>query len=110
MARAAPGVVRHGTAKNLADVGQGYSANGESEHSRQSAHGGSDKRQRLTTPPKWVRGDLTVGELIEKNAKQLAKLNSHILLERDPDRKANIQKQAEIKSRFLARLKSEVQK
>jgi hypothetical protein len=39
MAAKAPGVIRHGTPRDLADHGVGYTASGASEHTRESAHG-----------------------------------------------------------------------
>src|ERR1700682_4233523 len=55
-----PGVVRHGTARALADNGQGYRANGESQHSRQSA------RPALLNSVSHMKGtDMTTTQEIE---------------------------------------------
>jgi hypothetical protein len=108
MARVAPGVVRHGTAKNLADVGQGYSANGESEFSRQSAHSANAVKMRGNSPK--TTGKRTTAEIIAQNETQLAKLRGNLLIENNPARIAKMKRDLEIKSAFVARLKAETTK
>src|SRR6185312_3246603 len=59
MARAAPKVIQHGTAKQLADFGVGYTASGASEHSRHAAHSANDIKFASHTPRK--QRDTTFG-------------------------------------------------
>src|SRR5260221_127510 len=96
--RTAPGVIRQGTAGQLADHGTGYSANGESQFSRQSA----------SAPViKLGEGKRTHGRLIRDTEKELAKLEQREREEREPMRLAKIRANYCIKSAFLAKLKSE---
>src|ERR1700737_4954471 len=96
MAHAAPGVVKHGSAKNLADHGAGYSANGESEFSRQSAHAPNVSLK---------KGKRTDGRLIRETEKALRKLKYRASEERDPTRLMKLEKNIAIKSAFLDRLR-----
>ena len=95
MARA-PGIVRHGTARNLADHRDGCSANGESEFSRQSAHAPNISLN---------KGKRTDGRLIRETEKALGKLKYRASEERDPKRIMKLEKNIAIKSAFLDRLR-----
>ena len=96
MARA-PGVVRHGTAKQNAEHATGYSANGESMHSRQVAH----------VNIKLGEGRRTSGRLIREQSGALAKLKYRMTVETDEDRLRKIRKDIAIKSKFVAKLKKQ---
>jgi hypothetical protein len=111
MAKRAPGVVTHGTAKQAADVGIGYTASGVSEHSRQIAHSTNTKMQGYVEPepPRWLQGDPTLDEKIADQTKKLAALRARLKTERDPERRAKVMKNIEIKTRFIAQLKTEQQ-
>jgi hypothetical protein len=101
---ARPGVVRRGTARDLADHDAGYSANGESEHSRRAA-----SAPNFTTRSHVARtkGKHTSADLIAENKSLLAKLRGEILTETNPARLAKLRRNLEIKSRFVAKLESE---
>jgi hypothetical protein len=109
MARRAPGVVTHGTAKQAADVGIGYTASGVSEHSRQIAHSTNIKMHGYVepAPPQWTRSGPTVAEKIADQEKKLAALHMRLRTERDPERRAKVTSNIEIKTRFIAQLKAE---
>jgi hypothetical protein len=104
MARAAPNVTRRGTAKELADLGHGYSANGESEFSRHSAHSANVKMR--SHAPK-TRGARTTSDIIAQSESQLAKMRGDLMLENNPARIVKLKRDMEIKGAFVARLKSE---
>jgi hypothetical protein len=87
----------------------GYSANGESQHSRQVATGAKQKieqQQRRSWPQ---RGRRTLIELIAENATELEQLIDRSNRETDPERVRKIMRNIEIKQRFLATLRSEYQ-
>jgi hypothetical protein len=118
MVRAAPKVIQHGTAKQLADVGVGYTASGASEHSRNAAHSANDIKLASHTPrkqrdrtfggPRYVT--LSLGEKIAFQTSALAKLNIDLILEKNSERRAKLQKNIAIKSAFLERLKTEAKR
>jgi hypothetical protein len=97
-------VSRSGTAKELARGSTGYSASGESQHSRQAAHGGNMK---LPGYVENVRGKRTRGQLIEQHKSLLAKLRGDILIEDNKARRAKLERNFEIKTKFLNRLLTE---
>jgi hypothetical protein len=96
MAKHSPGVRRHGTARQEAEHDAAYSANGESQYSRQVA-----------STPKLGEGKRTDGRLIREQSGALAKLRFKASIEMDPARLAKIGKDIEIKSKFLAKLKGQ---
>jgi hypothetical protein len=109
MVRAAPKVTRRGTAADLANLGVGYSASGASEHTRQAAHSTNVKMRSYEepAPPKWHQDGPTLGEKIADQAKKLAALHMRLRFERDPERCEKVRKNIEIKTKYLAKLKSE---
>jgi hypothetical protein len=107
MARRAPGVVTHGTAKDLADVGVGYTASGASEHSRQSAHNGRPRDEFANDFRPERPANLSHGELIARTAKQIAKLNGDILLEDNRARREKLRHRLDLKKQVFERLQSE---
>ena|ERR1700722_889633 len=111
MVRAAPGVLRHGTAKDLADVANGYTASGASEHSRNSAHSHISHLNSFvddTRPPEWARTEKdALGFTIADNARQLAALHMRLRTETNEQRRDKLRKNIQIKTKFLDRLKQE---
>jgi hypothetical protein len=106
----APGVIRRGTASDLANLGVGYSASGASEHTRHAAHSTNTKLANYEEPkaPVWTRTALEqLGEKIAKQAKFLAAFHVRLRTERDPERRAKIMKDIPIKARYLEKLKQE---
>lgn len=105
-----PGVIRHGTARDLDNLGIGYSASGSSEHSRHAAHSQNTKTAGYVEPkpPLWARTEREqLGEKIAKQAKFLAALHMRLRTETSPERAAKFGKDIEIKTRFLEKLKAE---
>ena len=100
----ARGAITRGTARDLADHGHGFSANGESEYSRRSA-----RAPDVTMVGHVAKGHgpRTHAALIAENESQLAKLRGDILLTTDRVRLAKLRKSFEIKLRFVERLKKE---
>jgi hypothetical protein len=101
----AKGAIKHGTARELADQGVGYSASGSSEHSRHAAHSQSSREHYDFRPER--KGKMTHGEFIARTSRQVAKLSGDILLEDNRARKARLQKDHLLKSQLLERLKRE---
>lgn len=100
-----PGVTQHGTAKQLADNGVGYTASGESEWSRQAASNGNAKMQ--SAEPDQVRGvfkSKPKEDLIYRNRHAIRKLARKMKTETDPIKLAKLKKHYEIKSMFLSKL------
>lgn len=96
-------VRRSGTAKELSERAVGYSASGESQHTRQAAHGNGHLPGYVTT----TRGKRTRDQLIEQHKSLLAKLRGDILIEDNKTRRAKLEKNLEIKRKFLDRLLAE---
>jgi hypothetical protein len=94
----ARGAIKHGSAKDLAEHDAGYSANGESEHSRRAA---SSPKISLS------HGKRTDGRLIRENESKLAKIRARLLTENNPAQLVKLKRDFEIKSAFIERLKSE---
>lgn len=105
-ARRKPKVIVRGTAKEIAERAPGYSGNGASEFSREAAQG---VRPRMTVndsprnePKPHVY--LLQHQLIAKNDRELSHIQKRLLVETDPERRKKLQRDLEIKSRFLSRL------
>jgi hypothetical protein len=98
MAARGPGVVRHGTARDLADKAMGYVASGTSEHTRQISHANI----------KLGDGKRTDGRLLRETAKELAKLEHKLTCETDPVRRAKCAKNVSIKRSFLAKIEKQL--
>jgi hypothetical protein len=99
-----PGVFTRGTARDLADLGNGYAANGEGQYSRQAA---SPPLVALSGYVPKTRGRRSHSALIAQNVSLMAKLRGDLLLTDDPIKRARIEKNLDIKQRFIARLKAE---
>ena len=112
MVSKAPGVVRQGTADDLAKTGDGLSANGVSQYTRESAHAAN----RLKTPSyRERRGQWTRTEqekhafLIRRSEIELGRLRDKLEATRDNDRRKKYSSDIAIKTGFIAKLKSEIQ-
>jgi hypothetical protein len=90
--------IRHGTAKDLSERADGFSANGESQFTRRSA---------ASTNIKLGEGHRTSGHLLREMQVGLRKLRYQERNERDPIRLEKIRKNISIKSGFIATLKSQ---
>src|SRR5260370_36831316 len=95
------GVISHGTARDLAEKGEGYAANGLSEHSRHAAHSQNIKLPSYQANVRKIRGPKSSAELIEEATKALAKLQRDARSETNPVRLAKLRKNVEIKTRFI---------
>lgn len=101
--KARPIIHRGTSSRDLSDHGDGYSANGESEHSRRAAS------ERDFMMPRHVakgRGKRTPAGLIAENESELVRLRGEMLIETNPTRLVKLKRNFEIKSRFVERLKS----
>jgi hypothetical protein len=94
-----PTVFRGGTAREIAEHGLGYSANGESQYSRNAA---------ATANIVLSKGKRTDGRLLRENENQLAKIAQRLSIETDPAKIMKLRKDHAIKSRFVEKLKSEL--
>ena len=100
MAKILRGVFRRGTAAELADHAIGFSANGESMWSRNSANPkGDGKRNR--------RRSYSPEEEISVSKTALAKLHQSAGTETDPVKLTKLRKNIEIKTRYIAKLGAE---
>jgi hypothetical protein len=99
-----PGIFQRGTARELADFDEGYSCNGESVFSRQAAQA-QNVTMRSNAPK--TSGRHSQAALIAENVSQMAKLRGDLLLTDDPIKRARIEKNLDIKQRFIARLEAE---
>lgn len=98
------GVIVRGTAREIAEHGTGYSANGEGEYSRRVASAPNVKMRGHVAK---TRGKHSQVALIAENESLLARLRGEIAIETDPARLAKLKKNFEIKTRFVERLRSE---
>jgi hypothetical protein len=89
----ARGAFKHGKKKNT-DAEPGYSASGESQHSREAAH----------VNIRLGEGKRTDGRLIREQSGALAKLKFKAEIEIDPAKLAKLQKDIAIKTAFVAKL------
>jgi hypothetical protein len=105
-----PGVTSVGTARDLAEKGLGYAANGIGEYSRHSAHSQNIKLPGYVEHGPKVRGPRAPGQLLGETIKALAKLERDARTERDLTRLAKLKKNIGIKSAFIARLGGNVEK
>ena len=109
MASKAPGVIRHGTARDLADHGVGYTASGESEYSRHSANAKNQTQmERRHEHGRAPRASKNVHELLARANYELRKLKIEISLESSRERLTKLQKDLAIKTAFIARLEKEI--
>jgi hypothetical protein len=102
-----PGVTSQGTANDLAELGNGYAANGESEHSRRAAR--PDRYVTFARLIEKVQSNERRDHLIRRHSRALANLRGDIMVAKrnDPARVAKLEKNLEIKQRFVDRLRSE---
>ncbi len=88
----------------VAERAPGYTANGESQFSRQAAH----SVPKMASRPYRVKGrPHTLAELIVRTEADLRFLHCDLRLEDDKARRAKIAKNLEIKRQFLEKLRSE---
>jgi hypothetical protein len=100
-----PGVVSHGTARDLADHSVGYSASGESQFSRNAAStGGGRDADQLPDSIKGRYAPDRKSNLIFRNRQEIRKIARKIKDETDPAKLAKLKKNYAIKSMFLAKL------
>src|SRR5258708_6284543 len=97
-----PGVVRVGTARDLAEHEAGFSANGTGEFSRDAAHG-NVKLKGYSVGPGKLRGPRSLDELIAENIRELNKLRIKQREATGPERD-KITKAIMIKGAFVMKL------
>lgn len=93
------------TAAQDAAAAPGYQPSGESEFSRRAASG--DRPVSMNGSPRTEskpHGYLMLHELIAKNDRELSKIQKRLVTETDPAVRRRLQRNLEIKSRFLSRL------
>jgi hypothetical protein len=110
-----PGVVSVGTARDLANVGVGYTGSGASEHTRQAAHGKGGSHDGVVLGGKVWRERVTVkaSTLADHNRKraifkieaELEQLRRHLKMEKSPTRLSRFKKDFEQRQEFLAHLR-----
>src|SRR5260221_5369201 len=107
MASRRPGVTSRGTARELAELDNGFAANGESMFTRRAAKPDANATMAGNVPK--TRGRHSHAALIAENMSALAKLRGDLLLaSSDPARQVLIRHNITIKENFLQRLRSEM--
>lgn len=106
--RKPPGVIRTGTARDLADHGVGYTANGESEHSRRAAQPGSNVTLRSGAGLLNIKGRRTVELNLACNEVEVLRMKAALCTETNPTRRQKLVKNLEIKGAFCERLRAEL--
>jgi hypothetical protein len=99
------GLIKRGTADEIASAVGGFSANGESAWSRSAARSGKARDGEQDRPPRPK--NLSRDELIARTTKRIAKLRCDISLETGAVRRAKLERDLAIKSELLTRLKAE---
>jgi hypothetical protein len=104
-----PGAVTHGTARDLADHGAGYSANGESQFSRQSAST-ADSVKLPSYAPRQQRADKKKSPeaLLKFQRSALARLRYDLSMATSTIRRQKIENNLAIKTRFIATLERSI--
>jgi hypothetical protein len=108
-----------GTARETAERGEGFSANGESQWTRNAAQPGNVKLNHygLEEPKPWRPDGAKLRQReermaraadIEFNEVEIAKMVARVQTETNPERRAKLRKNIGIKRRFVERLKSEL--
>jgi hypothetical protein len=99
----ARGAIIRGTAEELANSATGYTASGESQFSRRAAS--APLHDERSQRPVWK--NVPRDQQIARTAKRVAKLKCDISLETDKNRRAKLEKDFELKSALLERLRAE---
>ena len=99
-----PATLTTGTAKENAEHDEGFSANGESQFSRRAAHPDNVRLQGYKRP----RPKMALAADIGFNVIEIERMQRALTVERDPKRIAKLRKNIEIKTKFVERLKSEI--
>lgn len=95
--------MKRGTAQELAEHGVGYVASGEGQYSRNVASSANIKLGGYREPE---TDDKSISSLIAHQTKLLQRLREKLAREIDPVRRAKLQKDFEIKARFIVKLRS----
>ena len=95
-------IIKRGTARDSAEHGVGYVASGESQYSRNVAASANIKLGGYAEPE---RDDKSIRSLIDHQEKLLKRLRENLAREINPERRAKLQKDYEIKTRFVMKLR-----
>jgi hypothetical protein len=102
--------VSAGTPRDLAQHDSGYTANGESEHTRHVARGGAPMLRSAVAPRRISKGhQLPLPQLIRETRGGIRWLECELQIEMRPARLTLLTKNLEIKRRYLATLIAEQQ-
>ena len=107
MARAVPGVRRHGTAKDLADHGVGYVSSGEGEFSRRAASSGNINLRGNVSRRKGRSPNASVADQIAYQQSELARIRGNLLLTNSPAKMVALKDLVEKKRVHIAKLENE---
>jgi len=97
---------RHGTVAEFANNAPGYTQSGVGEHSRKLASGAPFKADGFadqTKPQRWR----TTAEQIKRVTRELKKVKTKLTSTLSHERRAFLESNVEIKTKFLAQLKAE---
>jgi hypothetical protein len=100
-----------GTARESAEHGEGFSANGESQYSRRAAQPDNIKMRGFHEGERGTgkyRGPRSIADNIRFIETELRQVQTALIHETAPERIAKLKKKIEIKTRFLDRLRGEL--
>jgi hypothetical protein len=107
MAKTAPGVFRHGTARQEADKAVGYVSSGAGEFSRKSARASLRGFAAISRASRKANGD-DKREFLALTVKRIEELNCDLSLETDPHRRAKLERDLDCKLSLAERLRDEI--
>jgi hypothetical protein len=93
--------VSAGKAAEFNADGHGYAPSGESEYSRVAAHGGNGARRDPNAPRERLNGFMPADEKIRRAQIEIGNLEGQLKFERDPTKRAKLEKNLKIKNALL---------
>jgi hypothetical protein len=93
--------VSAGKAAEFNADGHGYAASGESQFSRIASHGGDSARRDPNAPRERLNGFMPPDEKIRRAQIDIGTLEGHLKFERDPTKRAKLEKNLKIKNALL---------
>src|SRR5258708_31639876 len=107
MASRRPGVTSRGTARKLAELDNGFAANGESMFTRRAAKPDANATMAGHVKKNPTGRKYSIPHLIRYHSSLLSRMCGEILTETCPVRLAKLEKNFSIKSAFVEKLRSE---
>jgi hypothetical protein len=93
--------ITHGTAKDLANISDGFSSSGASMYTRREAHPDNVRMGRMHRNPKLRATDIRCNEI------ELERMQKALAVERKPERRSKLLRNIDAKSNWVAKLRAE---